>query len=106
MVVSSSARATLGLVLFAAVAAFVAFHLTAAYGPRHSDPREGPSDATFAGAAALFAVFSAVRLLVPIITPTRSPFPVESTRSAMDLALARILFLLIYAQNVSFRRLP
>lgn len=106
MVVSSPARATFWLGLVSTIAAFVAFHLTASYGPRLSDPREGPSDATFAGAAALFAVFSAVRLLVPIITPTRSPFPVESTRSAMDLALARILFLLIYAQNVSFRSTP
>ena len=80
-------------------------------GPRHLPSllyraRVSVSDATFAGGAALFAVFSAVRLLVPIIIPARSPFPVESSRSATDLALARIIFLLIYAQNVSFRRLP
>lgn len=98
----------LGLALFSAAAAIVAFLLTAEYmyGPRHADHHLGPSDATFAGGAVLFAAFSAVRLLVPIIMPSRSPFPVESSRSAMDLALAGILFLLLYAQNVSFRRLP
>jgi len=100
----ASAAATLGLGLFSAAAALVAFHLTAAYAD--ADSRDGPRDATFAGAATFFAVFSAVRLLVPIIMPARSPFPVESSRSAMDLSLARILFLLMYAQNVSFRRLP
>ena len=96
---------TLGLGLFSAAAAVVAFRLTAEYGPRHAH-LHGPSDATFAGGAVLFAAFSAVRLLVPIICPARSPFSVDSSRSAMDLALARILFLLIYAQNVSFRRSP